>query len=555
MINPAIKSILIFVGGAIACYCATKIYEYKYQKEKKTEQEIKSKKCDLSLINSTDNKDSGESEKKSYTQGERVQLFDLDDSFLGSDITIWGWVQSARQQKKMTFLKVSDHWQHSMQVVCDITSKNKSGVPLFSDEEIAEIQKIQLGWAISVTGHFKLSPAKGQKYELVATKIKIMGKVKDQAGYPMAKAVSSLEHFRMYPHLETRTKEKSTIYGIRAALKKAIDEYLSSKKYIETTMPSITHSECEGGCAVFAVTRLLEDKKISKLPASFDNPDVIDFDKDFFRVFSCLTVSAQLELETQLHLGPVYTWTKAFRGEKSTGTKQLAEFSMLEIEKMCESADAIMDESEQIIKYAIRYVLEKYPEEIKYFETKFELGLIEKLTKTVQVPFIRATHANCIFILQQEQDKGRKFIEEPTFDGDLTSEHERFLVDEWFKHAVIVTRYPKKIKSFYMPVVKETDEESFGVEHVDSFDILMPGIGECVGGSMRITDSDELETRVKEAGLDQKPLEFYLETRRCGSCKHGGAGLGFERLIKFVTGVPSVRDCVAFPKYVESGKV
>lgn len=448
----------------------------------------------------------------------------------------------------MAFIRLSDSWKDPLQVVFDFSQ--------FSEEDVASIQKIQLGWSLSITGLFKDSPAKGQRFEMVATSFKIFGKVDDQGSYPLAKTTLTLEHFRQYPHLECRAKEKATIYGIRAVLKRAIDEFLMKKHYIETQMPSITHSECEGGCSVFGVTRVLDDKKLSKIPRVVGpdgkETDEIDFSKDFFGSTAFLTVSAQLELETHLPLGAVYTWTKAFRGEKSMTTRHLAEFLMLEIEKLCESAKDIMDDTEELIKYAIEFLLTHHRSDLEYLQSKFETGLIAKLEKTVAKPFVRVTHAQCVDILKQ-QPKG-KFQEEPDYEGDMASEHERFLVDEHFKHTVIVMRYPKKIKSFYMPVIQETPEESHGVEHVDSFDILIEGLGELVGGSSRIYDLDALETRIRDLGMDPKPIDFYIETRRKSVPPHGGAGLGFERFVKFVTGAQSVRDCVAYPKYVGSSK-
>lgn len=472
----------------------------------------------------------------------RTTISALSQEHIDTTITVWGWVSSVRQQKKMAFLKLKDSYDGELQVILDFSK--------FTEEQIGEIQKFQLGWALSITGLFKKSPAKGQAFELEATDYKIFGKVDDQSTYPLAKTTLTMEHFRQYPHLECRTKEKSSIYALRAGIKKYIDEYLQSQRYIETQMPSITHSECEGGCQAFRVSQLLECKKPNEIPIKKETGE-IDFTKDFFGGSSFLTVSAQLELETQLPIGNVYTWTKAFRGEMSMTTKHLAEFTMLEIEKLCESAVEIMDDTENMIKYCIRKVLENMKPTLDYCETKFEKDLIAKLEKTCNTPFVRVTHAECITILKQQKDK---FQEVPDYEGDLATEHERFLADEYFKHPVFVTKYPKKIKSFYMPVVKETPEESFGVEHVDSFDLLIPGIGEVVGGSSRSIDTTELLARLQEFNIDPTPMDFYIDMRRKASLPHGGMGMGLERLVKYITGAPSVKDCVAFPRFPFSAK-
>jgi asparaginyl-tRNA synthetase len=480
----------------------------------------------------------------------RIAISTLGQEHIDTTQTVWGWVATVRQQKKRVFLNLKDSYNGELQIVFDFSK--------FTEERIKDIQKFQLGWGLSVTGLFKKSPANGQLYELESTDFKIYGKVDDQASYPLAKTTLTMENIRQHPHIECRTKEKSSIYALRSAIKNSIDCYLLSQSYIETQMPSITHSECEGGCQAFRVTQLVESKKTSQIPTLLDKDgktktEDIDFTKDFFGGSSFLTVSAQLELETQLPLGNVYTWTKAFRGEMSMTTKHLAEFTMLEIEKLCESAKDIMDDTEKMIQFTVQRVLSTMIPLLKYCEGKFEPGLIVKLEKTHRVPFLRVSHAECISILKQ-QPPG-KFKEIPEYDGDLATEHERFLADEHFMHPVFVTKYPKKIKSFYMPVVTETLEESHGIEHVDSFDLLIPGIGEVVGGSSRSIDADELLLRLKDFNIDPAPLDFYIDTRRKASLPHGGMGMGLERLVKYITGAPSVKDCVAFPRFPFSARV
>ena len=296
---------------------------------------------------------------------------------------------------------------------------------------------------------------------------------------------------------------------------------------------------------------LLTEKKHSIIPKvktqDVQETDDIDFTKDFFKRPAYLTVSGQLELETQLPLGSVFTITRAVRGEPSISTKHLCEFSMLEIELLSLSSKDIIDVTEEYIKFVLKEVLNTNNKSIKFLESKFEENLIQKLELCRDVPFIRKTHAECITILRNQKDI--IFEEESLYDGDLASEHERYLVDIHFKSPVVVMRYPKKIKSFYMPIIKETEEESRGIEHVDSFDILVPGLGELVGGSQRIHDLQELENRITELGIDSESLDFYIDLRRKGTLPHGGMGLGIERFIKYITGVSSVRDCIPFPRY------
>lgn len=480
----------------------------------------------------------------------RTPIYTLVPSFVGQQITVWGWVKFSRRQGKLVFLKIYDSWAHEVQVVIDFRSGK------FSDEEMTALKQIQIGWSVSVTGLFKDSPAPGQPFEISADKVEIIGKVDDQATYPLAKTDHTMEHFRHYPQLECRSLEKSTIYGLRDIMMQATHAFFHSKGFGERFMPLITFSECEGGCQPMQCTLLLTDKKHSSIPqvksTEGEVKDEVDFSKDFFGSCAFLTVSGQLELETQLPLGPGYTLTKAVRGEPSTTSKHLCEFTMLEIEHLSESSKDVVDVTEEYIKYVLCTLLSQFRSHLEYLESKFEKGLVEKLELCVTKPFLRKTHAECITILQEQKDV--KFETEPVYDGDLASEHERYLVDVYFKSPVVVTRYPKKIKSFYMPLVEETSEESHGVEHVDCFDILVPGLGELVGGSQRIHKLDELEARIQEQGLDPVALDFYIDMRRKGTMPHGGMGLGIERLVKYVTGAPSVKDCVPFPRYYGSGK-
>ena len=383
-----------------------------------------------------------------------------------------------------------------------------------------------------------------------------MGIVSDPSAYPLAKAITDLGYLRSIPELECHTPIKSIIYKIRHSIRLFTDQFFTTTGFTLVDMPTITFSECEGGCQPFQTTLLLTSGKKSDIPTTdseHGKTDDVDFSTDFFKVKASLTVSSQLELETQLPLGSVYTMTRAFRGEPSQTSKHLCEFSMLEIELISSGAEDIIDITEKYIRESIGHVIEKHMIEFEFLEKQFEKPIISSLHKYRDTPFIRTTHADVVTMIKTEASKGtEKFVHVPEYDEDLSSEHEKFIV-EHYGLPVVVRKYPKKIKAFYMPVVKETESESHGVEHVDSFDILVPEVGELVGGSQRIHEFDLLMERIIELGLDLKPLEFYIKLRQMGTVPHGGMGMGLERLIKFITGAPSVKDCVAFPRFIGSG--
>lgn len=475
----------------------------------------------------------------------------LDKSLVGKTVIVWGWVRTSRHQKNIGFVKMFDSATSEVQVVIDYKSKKFSDIT----------RQIQTGWTIEVSGVFKDSPGPGQPFEINADKIEVFGDVGDQATYPMAKTDHTMEYLRQHPQLECRDLKKATIYSLRSEIMKLTHEFYHDQGFHEAVMPLITFSECEGGCQPMQCTLLLSDKKHSSVPRVTQQSkdgiktevDEIDFSKDFFGSRAFLTVSGQLELETQLPLGPVYTITTAVRGEPSMTTKHLCEFRMLEIEMLSRSSNDIINVTERYIKHILSTLLAGYGPQLKYLESVFEQGLVEKLDKCAKTPFVRTTHAECVTILLHQQEKVFDIL--PSYSEDLETEHERYLVDVHFKSPVVVTRYPKKIKAFYMPVIQESEDESHGVEHVDCFDILVPGLGELVGGSQRIHKLDELEHRINELGLDRVALEFYIDLRRKGTIPHGGMGLGIERLVKYITGAPSVRDCVPFPRFYKGAKV
>lgn len=491
------------------------------------------------------------------TKIKRTDITDLSEKHLDTVVMVCGWIRSHYSQKHLIFMKLIDSYkiQSVLQVVVDMKSKPGYFEPL---------RHVGKGCTVKIIGKFVASPKPKQPFELQAHEFEILGTVADPASYPLALDEVSLDTLRSFPQLESRHPTKACIYGIRSEIMKATQKFFDDHKFVKADMPLITFSECEGGCQPMQVTLLLTSGKHTDIPRTpilgpdgketGEYTDDVHFKKDFFGAKSLLTVSAQLELETLLPMGDLWTITRAVRGEPSMTTRHLTEFSMLEIEiRFTESAVDIIDISEEYIKFVIAYILTHCPAELAYLQSTFgKSDMIAKLQDYVDQPFVRITHAKAVeLMLSQPPDT---FSELPKYTDDLGSEHEKWLADVHFKRPVVVMRYPKAVKAFYMPVVVETEEESHGVEHVDSFDILVPEAGELVGGSQRIHKLDELEQRIDELGLDRKPLEFYVDLRRYGTMPHGGMGLGIERLVRFITGAPSVKDCVSFPRFISCAK-
>lgn len=482
-----------------------------------------------------------------------VEIENIDETYIGQVITIAGWLHTMRWQKKLLFGKIDDSAKSRLkplQVLFEI--KNEPVKDYY-----APLQYICKGASIIIKGKIVKSPKIEQPIEMQGQQYYIVGQIDDPQHYPLAgTAIENMEILRTLPELECFSQVKSAIYDVRAGLEEAISLFFKEKKYRKVDLPVISFSECEGGCQPMQATLLLTDNKKTSIPVkktlTGELTDYIDFSKDFFGAKASLTVSSQLELETQLPLGNVWTMTRAFRGEPSQTSRHLCEFSMVEFEKRySKSAVDIINITEELIKFCINYTLKEYTTHLDFLQKFYKNDHVVKLQQFSSEPFIRMTHSQAVTIMLDDVNKNKiEFKELPTYDGDLASEHEKYLTDIKYKHPVIVMRYPKAIKAFYMPIVAELPEESHGVEHVDSFDILVPGVGELVGGSQRIWKTDDLIARINELGLDIKPLEFYINLRKYGSQPHGGMGMGFERLIKFVTGAESVKDCVAFPRFM-----
>lgn len=485
---------------------------------------------------------------------QRIKIDHVDESYIDKTITICGWIHFLRLQKKLIFGKICDSAKsrlNPIQVVFDI-NKDSSGY-------YNQLQTANRGTAIVIKGLVVKSPKLEQPIEIQGQQYYITGNIKDPRSYPLGGTVGeNIELLRDLPSLECQTQVKSAIYDVRCGLEKAITLLFELKYFRKVDLPVITFSECEGGCQPMQATLLLTDNKKSSVPVKLTSEgkftDNVDFSKDFFGTKASLTVSAQLELETRLFLGDVWTMTRAFRGEPSQTSRHLCEFSMVEFEMaFTRSAVDIINTTEELIKFCIKYVMDNYLTHLIFLQGYFKCDLISKLQKYLSTSFPRITHAQCVEMMLDHSSKGLiTFKELPSYDEDIGSEHEKYM-SEIMGGVVFIMGYPKKVKAFYMPIKQETPEESHGVEHVDSFDLIIDGI-ELVGGSQRIHDEQQLIDRITELGLDMKPLEFYVDLRKYGSQPHGGMGMGFDRFVKILTGAENVKDCVGFPRYLDCGK-
>jgi len=473
-----------------------------------------------------------------------ADIFKDYESLLDTQITTNGWVKTCRNQKQMIFISLSDgSSQKILQVIA---------LPEFITN-MEELSAISTGTSLCVKGKLVKSPAKGQLFELVANEVKIYQIC--QNDFPFQKVGLPLEFMRNYPHLRHRSNIMRAVFTIRSVVIKSIHDFFTDNNFHLVDLPVLTTNACEGGCKPLQVTSLIDSGKISDIPAKYirgSGPldmhiktNDIDFEKDFFGNPVYLTVSNQLHLECFAHgMGRVYTITPATRGEPSVTTKHLAHFSMLEIEFCFGELSDNIDFAEGCIKYCTDRVMKQCKEELLVMNIASEGLLLPKLNKIVSEPFIRIEHFDAIKLLK-EVHNNKPFTEEPMFDGDLTGEHERFLVAH-FGQPVAVMRYPKAVKAFYMPVHHSVEIDGKTIEYVDCFDLLTD-IGETVGGSQRIWDEATLVERMVELGIDPKHLDWYVQLRKYGSVPHGGFGLGIERLIATITGMNNVKDCLAFP--------
>ncbi len=440
----------------------------------------------------------------------------------GSKVAVKGWVRTSRGNKFVTFIHLNDGSTiNNIQIVADV---EKFGEDL--------LKQITTGAAIYATGTLVESQGKGQSCEIQAEQIKIYG-LADPATYPLQKKGHSFEFLREIAHLRPRTNTFGAILRIRHHMAYAIHKYFNDRGFFYFHTPIITASDCEGAGSLFQATTL-DPYNIPRTEAG-----TVDYSQDFFGKQTNLTVSGQLEGELgAMSLGAIYTFGPTFRAENSNTPRHLAEFWMIEPEVAFNDNNDNQDLAEDFLKYLIQYALDNCMDDIKFLNEMIDKDLIERLNFVVSNDFKRLTYTEAIKILEES---GHKF-EFPVFWGaDLQSEHERYLVEQHFKRPVILTDYPIEIKSFYM---KQNDDG----KTVRAMDVLFPKIGEIIGGSEREEDYDKLMARVNQLGMNIDPIWWYTEIRKYGTAPHAGFGLGFERLILFVTGMANIRDVIPFPR-------
>ena len=463
----------------------------------------------------------------------RTKVIDaLKRTDFGADICVKGWVRSKRGSKGIFFVALNDGSTiKNIQIVGDETV-----IP----EEI--VKNITTGACLSVEGKLVESPAAGQASEIQATAIEVLGTCDNT--YPLQKKGASWEYLRTVAHLRPRTNTFGAILRIRHNMAMAIHTYFHQHGYFYFHTPLITASDCEGAGQMFQVTtkNLYDLKK--------DENGSIIYDDDFFGKQTSLTVSGQLEGELgATALGAIYTFGPTFRAENSNTPRHLAEFWMIEPEVAFMDLPELMDLEEDFIKYCIKWALDNCKDDLEFLNKMIDKGLIERLNGVLNSEFVRLPYTEGIRILQEAIQKGKKFEFPCEWGDDLASEHERYLVEEYFKKPVIMTNYPKAIKAFYMKIdAEESGYNGKSGQTVQGTDVLFPQIGEIIGGSVREESYDKLLNEIETRGIPMKDMWWYLDTRKFGSCPHAGFGLGFERLILFVTGMQNIRDVIPFPR-------
>ena len=456
----------------------------------------------------------------------RRKIKDLLNEAPGKEVLAKGWVRTKRGNRQVKFIALNDGSTiNNIQVVAE-TEK--------FDEEL--IKRITTGASLAVRGQLVESIGSGQKVELKAESIEIYGEC-DPMRYPLQKKDTSLEYLRTVAHMRMRTNTFGAILRIRNAMAYAIHTFFQKKGFVYLHTPLITESDCEGAGQMFQVTTLDLDKPLPR-----NKKGEIDYSEDFFGKQTSLTVSGQLEGELgATAVGEIYTFGPTFRAENSNTPRHLAEFWMVEPEMAFYDIKDNMDLAEEFIKYLVSWALENCIDDIRFLNDKYDEGLIERLRSVIGTEFVRLEYTEGIRILEEAAKNGVQF-EYPVYWGvDLQSEHERYLVEKHFQKPVILTGYPKEIKAFYM---KQDDNG----KTVRAMDVLFPKIGEIIGGSEREWSLEKLENRIGELGMSRNNLEWYIDTRRFGSVPHSGFGLGFERLLLFVTGMSNIRDVIPFPR-------
>ncbi len=456
---------------------------------------------------------------------ERIEikkLIDGADAYADQSVTVCGWVRTLRDSKAIGFIEINDG------------SCFKGVQIVFEAAKLAnykDIAKLNVGSAIKVSGKLILTPNANQPFEINADEISVEGF--STPDYPLQKKRHSLEYLRTIAHLRPRTNTFNAVFRIRSEAAYAIHKFFIDRGFVYAHTPLISCSDCEGAGEMFKVTTF----DLANVPKNEDGS--VDYSEDFFQKPAYLTVSGQLQAETMaLAFGKVYTFGPTFRAERSYTQRHAAEFWMIEPEMAFAELSDNMDVAEAMIKYVISYVLEHCKQELEFLNKFVDKELIERLTAVANSDFGRVTYTDAVKMLEEHNDE---FEYKVSWGCDLQTEHERFLTEKIFKKPVFVTDYPKEIKAFYMRLNDDG-------KTVAACDCLVMGIGEIIGGSQREERLDVLEARINELGLDPKDYDWYLDLRRYGGVKHSGYGLGFERLVMYLTGISNIRDVLPFPR-------
>ena len=447
------------------------------------------------------------------------------EQYLEKEIEVGGWVRSIRDSKTFGFIVLNDGtFFEPLQVVYHDSMEN-----------FTEISKANVGTALIVKGKLVATPQAKQPFEIQATEIMVEGA--STPDYPLQKKRHTLEYLRTMTHLRPRTNTFQAVFRVRSLCAYAIHKFFQERDFVYVHTPLITGSDCEGAGEMFTVTTM----DMNNVPRTEDGK--VDYSQDFFGKNTNLTVSGQLNGETYaMAFRNIYTFGPTFRAENSNTTRHAAEFWMIEPEIAFADLKDDMMLAESMIKYVIRYVLENAPEEMAFFNSFIDKGLIERLEGVMNSEFGHVTYTEAIELLEKNNDK---FEYKVYWGCDLQTEHERYLTEEIFKRPVFVTDYPKEIKAFYMKLNEDG-------KTVAAMDCLVPGIGEIIGGSQREDDYGKLSARMKELGLKEEDYSFYLDLRKYGSARHAGFGLGFERCVMYLTGMGNIRDVIPFPRTVNN---
>ena len=455
-------------------------------------------------------------------------LFSAVTDHIDSEVTVCGWVKTIRQSKTLGFIELNDgSCFQNLQVVFEPGTV----------ENYNEIAKQNVGAALMVKGHVLLTPNAKQPFEVHASSIEIEGSSSPE--YPLQKKKHTLEYLRTIQHLRPRSNTYSAVFRVRSVAAYAIHRFFNDRGFVYAHTPIITCSDCEGAGEMFHLTSM----DISQPPRTEEGK--VDYTQDFFGKAANLTVSGQLQAECMaMAFAKVYTFGPTFRAERSNTPRHAAEFWMIEPEIAFADLEDVMKLASDMIKFVLRYVMENCPEELRFFNSFYDKGLIQRLEGIVNSDFARVTYTEAVEILEKVEDR----FEFPVYWGcDLQTEHERYLTEEVYQKPVFVTDYPKEIKAFYMRMNEDN-------KTVAAVDLLVPGVGEIIGGSQREERTDKLLERIRELGLREEDYWWYLDLRRFGGTRHAGYGLGFERLIMYMTGIGNIRDVLPFPRTTGSAE-